>query len=1283
MSNVSEPPYLYPSKALNPAYRKVKPLRKHFDRFQKNLDQLLERINSEEHEEHHKNNVKDFLQDTWYSPEHYINTKGRTDLVIHNKSTAQSSVGVLIEAKKPNSNEMASVEDINKKALHELLYYYLKERIEDDNLEIKHLVATDVEHWFLFDASVFEKEFVQDKELVKQFKEFQTGTLPRTDTSFFYEEIAHPAIEKKKEQLQFTYFRLSAYKKALSKEDEKSEKKLVELHKVLSPEHLLKLPFANDSNTLDRSFYSELLHIIGLQEVKDKGKVLIQRKPNNERDPGSLIESTISQLDSLDKISRLDNPSQYGSTHEERLFNVALELVIIWINRVLFLKLLEGQLLTYHKKDESYKFLDYDTIDSYDDLNTLFFEVLANRWDDRDEEVKQKYPNVPYLNSSLFELSDLEHDTLMISDLHNDREIPSYGGTVLLDEKGKKRLKGDLNTIQYLFRFLDAYDFASEGSEDVQEENKTLINASVLGLIFEKINGYKEGSFFTPGFVTMFMARETVRKAVVQKFNESIGNGSGFADLNQVHDAIGRNGTFSKEEANAIIDDLKVCDPAVGSGHFLVSVLNEIIAVKSELRILTDGEGKTLRDYDVTVANDELVITDEEGRIFEYNPRSGESQRVQETLFKEKQRIIENCLFGVDINTNSVKICRLRLWIELLKNAYYRVPDGSTVGDFDPNRAELETLPNIDINIKTGNSLISRFPLDANLKKVLKNTDWTIEKYREAVQKYRHATDRGEKRDMEDLIENIKSDFRTEIRNNDPLMEKWRKKSGELQQLQTQQQFFEETEDQRKKREKKEKDLKEEVDKLSKKIEGIKNSKIYENAFEWRFEFPEVLNENGAFVGFDIVIGNPPYIRQERLKWMKDYLKENYGVYRGTADLYSYFIELGIKILKKKGVFEFIVANKWMKANYGDALRNWLKNKVSIETIYDFGDLQVFDEASTYPCLLQLRKEQPSKEFAAAVIEHLDFDDLEEHIEERRFNGYQEMLKDEGWALIGKEEQLLLEKIVQTGIELGNYVNDDIHRGVLTGANDVFIIGPEERETLIAADPRCEEIIKPFLSGKEIKRFRKPSPENYLLFTRRGIDINQYPAVLEYLEQFRERLEPRPENVSSNNWNGRKSGNYEWYEIQDAIEYHEVFESPKIIFPDISKEGNFSLDEEGGIYLTNTCYAIPYPDKYLLGVLNSRAVYFFYKNISSSYRGGYLRYIYQYLEKIPIPDSSSDQRGSIENKVDQILELKERNPEADTKELEEGIDQIVYQLYGLEDHEIEMIEEEFEETVTV
>ena len=835
---------LKPRKALNKAFLKVKPNRSEIELFKTHLITLLDRINDFESEEFHKNLISDFLKDTYYKQNHFINTKGRNDLVIHNGPNANSTVGVIIEAKKPtNKTEMVTTQNLNVKAFQELVLYYLRERITDKNLEVKHLIATNINEWFIFDATTFDGLFAQNKKFVQQFIDFEAGRLADTTTDFFYKQIAEPFIESITSEIEFACFNFQDYQKVLRNPDKTDDILLIALFKLLSPEHLLKLPFANDSNTLDKKFYGELLHIIGLTETKKGSKKLIERNKAGERHTGTILEDTIIQLDSLDKLSRLEKPSLFGKTEEERLFNVALELSITWMNRILFLKLLEAQLITYNKGDQSHSFLNLDKIKSFDDLNTLFFQVLARKNEDRNQDVKKAFEKVPYLNSSLFEPTDLEHSMFLISNLSDDKSIPVYSQTVLKDEHGKK-ITGSLKTLEYLLAFLNAYDFGAEGGEEIQEENKTLINASVLGLIFEKINGYKDGSFFTPGFITMYMCRETIRKAVVQKFDHY------FPDyeidrIEDVYDLIPQK--ISRKKANEVVNSLKICDPAVGSGHFLVSALNELIATKNDLKILEDREGKSLHRYEVEVVNDELIVTDEEGELFEYNPNNKESQRIQEALFHEKQTIIENCLFGVDINPNSVKICRLRLWIELLKNAYYK------------NKIELETLPNIDINIKCGNSLVSRFAIDVDLKQALKKSKWTINSYRMAVSTYRNAENKEQKREMERLISEIKNNFKTEINNNDPKKTRLSQLAYELYNRFTGSMLFEPEIPYGSNVEKRRKDeqckIEDEIAKLQKEIDEIESNKIFENAFEWRFEFPKVLNNDGDFVGFDVVIG--------------------------------------------------------------------------------------------------------------------------------------------------------------------------------------------------------------------------------------------------------------------------------------------------------------------------------------------------------------------------------------------------------------------------------------------
>lgn len=1180
---------LKPKKALNKAFLKVKPNRVEIEHFKTNLIQLLDRTNDIESEEFHKNLVIDFLKKTYYDPNHFVNTKGRNDLVIHNGKNAKSSVGVLLETKKPtNRAEMVKayvtgdtqeqmLAKLNTKALHELVLYYLRERITHKNLEVKHLVITNIYEWFIFDANTFDRLFAQNKTLVKQFKEFEGGRLAGVKTDFFYNEIAAPFIANIKTEINFTYFNLQDYDKPLRNENKKDDNKLIELFKLLSPEHLLKLPFSNDSNSLNKGFYSELLHIIGLVETKKGSKKLIGRNKESERNTGSILEDTIIQLGSLDKISRLEKPSQYGATHKERLFNVALELSITWMNRILFLKLLEAQLFTYHD-DESYAFLNFKKINNYDDLNTLFFQVLARKFDERNPDVREIFAKVPYLNSSLFEPTDLEHDGLFISNLRDDKPIPILSSTVLKNEQGKKRT-GSMGTLEYLFAFLNAYDFSSESSGKIQEENKTLINASVLGLIFEKINGYKDGSFFTPGFITMYMCRETIRKLVLQKFEET--KGWKCADFDELYDKID-----DRNEANEIINSIKVCDPAVGSGHFLVSALNEIIAVKNDLKVLNDRDGRRLKEYHVEVVNDELIVTDEDGELFEYNPNNRENQRIQETLFHEKQTIIENCLFGVDINPNSVKICRLRLWIELLKNAYYK------------NETELETLPNIDINIKCGNSLVSRFDLDSDLKKALRKSKWSIDSYRVAVATYRNAENKEQKREMERLIDDIKSDFRSEISANDPKVRRHYRLSGELVKLTQQQSLFEMTKREKAAWNKKVKKLTEQTKKLGAEIEEIKANKIYENAFEWRFEFPEVLDDEGSYVGFDVVIGNPPYFILTKNNTESSTLDHYLTAYQtiknaNSKNIFNLFIELGIKISNTYSFHSMIVPEGLFETrSYADTI-DLFESSGSVINITRIEGM-VFDEANTGNVIFIYGKSK-----------------LDEKTKNYLFNKNQDLVVYE------KFEDPILNKIEEnTSPRLSDFCK--LFKGMVVADRKNFIF-----------ESNSENLPDKFLLGNCISKW--------------NIEKNFY-------------------------------ADYSKLSIVGGTKLKSQYDvSPRIL---IRRTGDFLccayLTEpaltESTLY---SCWSID-PDihnLFILGVLHSETADYYIKNKLITNAQAFPQILLTNLKSLPIPRPTPDLHDSIKSLVKLRLENLDNNIE-----LENKIDQLVYELYGLTEKEIEIIE---------
>ncbi|MFH6986102.1 class I SAM-dependent DNA methyltransferase [Flavobacterium collinsii] len=1119
------------------------------------------------------------------------------------------------------------------------------------------MVVTNIYEWFVFDAQSFNKLFADNKPFVKQFTDFEEGRLSGKTTDYFYKEIAKPFIDRIQNNIEFAYFDIRKYDKPLRNTNKEDDKSLVALFKLLSPEHLLKLSFVNDSNSLDKNFYSELLHIIGLDEVKEGGKKLIQRHKEGKRNSGSLLENAVDQLDSLDKISRLQNVRLYGNTHTERLFNVALELTITWVNRILFLKLLEAQLISYHKGDKSYAFLNSNLIKDYDNLNSLFFQVLARKPNERNDRVSTNFAKVPYLNSSLFEPTDLEHETLFVSQLEDNVSLPLLSNTVIKDNQGKKET-GAKNPLAYFLSFLDAYDFASEGSEDIQEENKTLINASVLGLIFEKINGYKDGSFFTPSFITMYMCKETIRRAVVQKFNET--KNWEVSNFEELYEKIS-----DRKEANDIINSLKVCDPAVGSGHFLVSALNEIITVKNDLRILQDNNGQRLKEYQFEVVNDELMVTDEDGIPYQYNPKSKESQRIQETLFHEKQTIIENCLFGVDINPNSVKICRLRLWIELLKNAYYR-----------PNTNELETLPNIDINIKCGNSLISRFGLDANLKEALKKSKLSIDVYKNAVNTYRNADSKEQKREMEELIGEIKTNFRSEINANDPKLIKLYKLKGEYQVLTSQTGLFELSKKEETVHNRKVKEVSEEIKKLDTDIEEIKSNKIYENAFEWRFEFPDVLNDSGDFVGFDAIIGNPPYIQLQKLGEDNNALqKMGFETYNKMGDIYSLFYELGFNVLKKEGILTFITSNKWMRAGYGESLRNYFVEKTNPEILIDFGGIQVFDTATVDTNILIARKSIYRGKTKACILEKdFNINNISEY-----FNNKISVIKfkSDSWVVLSNVEQEIKKKIEKIGIPLKDW-DIKINYGIKTGFNEAFIIDAETRNKLIKDSPKSDEIIRPILRGRDIQKYSANWESLWLIYlpwhfplhedsTIQGSSdlaeaafIENFPAVYEYMKTHKHKLSMR---------NKAETGiRYEWYSLQRwGANYWQEFSKPKIIYPNMTKFMPFVYDTKG-FFINDKGFIITGNNlEYLTAFFNSSLFKYCFTENFPELMGGTRELRKVFFDKIPVKVIDSLTNQIFSKQINEIQFLKNTNKETKLKEKE--IDELIFDLYELSTEE--------------
>ncbi|MEO7046738.1 MAG: TaqI-like C-terminal specificity domain-containing protein [Ferruginibacter sp.] len=454
--------------------------------------------------------------------------------------------------------------------------------------------------------------------------------------------------------------------------------------------------------------------------------------------------------------------------------------------------------------------------------------------------------------------------------------------------------------------------------------------------------------------------------------------------------------------------------------------------------------------------------------------------------------------------------------------------------------------------------------------------------------------------------------------------------------------------------------------------------------FSWKSNFPEVFKQGG----FDVVIGNPPYVKAGLIGIEKKYFSSKYKVYDGTADLYTYFFEKGINLLNKSGLFGIIVANKWMRASYGKALRKWLKDQ-EIRDIIDFGDLQIFEGVTTYPCIIITGKGSMSDQIDVTNMKTLDFDSLHAYVRDNRISVSQSQLSESGWNLVSSLDQELFTKIIGTGTPLGKLVKT--YYGIKTGLNEAFVISKEIRDRILSTDKNSGDLIKPFLGGREIKRYGALENTSYLILIPKGFTNTkfantknawrlfqqEYPSLTSHLETYKEAAEKRTDK-----------GDY-WWELR-ACDYYTEFEKPKIIFPDIAMRMQASYDEDI-LYCTNTAYILPVQDKYLLGILNSNLTQFIYTKLSTSIRGGYLRFIRQYVEDLPIKvvDDTATKNKRLKNEIIRLVDLilttkrelyisrlsnKQEELNSKANQYSGKIDNLVYELYGLTKEEIDLIE---------
>ncbi len=1253
-------------------YNPQEPKKETIENFEKEINSLLENVSKQNYEESQKSKINKF----------FLKTYGYECDICENVDSAiymDEKACVLIEVKALNNRNEFPKDRENplSKAFCQMVFYFLKE-IEKNN-SLKHAIICNAHEFFLFDCK--DLLFLRDDDRIKQLhKNCASNEGTDSKTKRFYSDLEEYLKKDFEGELPYTHFNLSSY----------DPKELPLIYQVLSHEVLLKQRKTLDANTLNKDFYEELLYILGLEEQNDKGKILIKQ---------SRTQNSLS--DALKK--------EYNNLDDEEV----MALLIAWNNRILFLRLLESLLTSFKHFDEK-SFLTTDNFKDFNALNTLFFDVLAKKNNERLEKIKEDkiLGKIPYLNSSLFDKTPLELKGHEIKWLSNE-PLEIYSKSVLKKDKDYQNKK-DLPLLEYLFEFLHAYKFTTT-PKDIKDRIDTsescLINPSVLGLVFEKLNGYKEGSFYTPSFITSYMCSESITPIVLDKFNQKYNIEC--EDLKELKNYLKNSYKEDKrKEYLQVLLALRICDPAVGSGHFLVSALNEMVRIAYELGLIASLP----LDATLELENDEILIKFSNKPFIYKRPSSEKEQshHIQKELFELKKSIIENCLFGVDINPNSCEITKLRLWIELLKYSYYIFEEGK-------NTNALETLPNIDINIKCANSLIFNFPLNSKLTigqtlEFSKNLKAEIKEYKNSVMFYKEGL--GEKAKILQNIAKLKSliinyfiEQHQAKRHLKESLKAFISEYGDgifdistafgMEMLKIARHKDNNYRFNPTLTKKQPSPIGVEANRLLIKIkecyetlENLKNSKT----LEWRFEFPEVLDDEGDFLGFDCIIGNPPYIRQEQIKDIKPLLEKQYqNFYNSTADIYTYFFALAFNLLKDKGFNAFITSNKYARAKYGAKLRELLLKKTTIVSYMELNALKVFESATVDTSIMSFIKQTPPKESRFNYYEPTP-DDKNDLKSARSLPMKQNALSTESFIFANATLLDLRDKMESVGTPLKDW-DIQINYGIKTGANEAFIIPTEKREEILNAcktqeeRKRTEALIKPILRGKDIKRYSYEWADLWVIFipwhfpnTGSPKDMEQneqdfsihYPIIYSHLLSHKDKLLKRNKDET-----GKR---YEWYCLQRwAANYYQEFEKEKIVYGEIVQEPRFYLDngecELGYFYAEATSFILTGEHlRYLLGMLHSKLITFAFKTF---YAGGGLgesgyRYKKAFIERLPIP-KITPQNQKLARKItdcaEAILEAKEKDPKANTQKLEKEIDALVYQLYNLTDEEIKTIEE--------
>ena len=926
---------------------------------------------------------------------------------------------------------------------------------------------------------------------------------------------------------------------------------------------------------------------------------------------------------------------------EEHIIRLITRLLFIW-----FIKekgLIADELFSETQVAPLLKDYDRNTGDSYYRavLQNLFFATLNTEIEERRF---TKGGNTGHRNFSLYRYEDqiTAPDTLLtlfektpfinggLFDCLDSEEATRDGGyrvDCFSDEHYKKlsvpnRIFFDDN--RGLIPLLKGYKFTVEENTPIEQE--VALDPELLGKVFENLLAAynpetgatarkQTGSYYTPRPIVDYMVEEALVAALAAQVSPTDGDAKFWDerlrylfDYAKVFDDASE--WFDSREADEVvraISELKILDPAVGSGAFPMGTLHKLTLALRRLDPDNTRWEQLQKERAIQRAAEAFDTKDRQTRDEELT----EISRIFENYsgdFGRKLYLLQNSIFGLDIQSIACQIAKLRFFISL---AIEQEPDS------DADNFGIKPLPNLETRFIAANTLIGLKEERTLISPKAKALEVELSDNRE---RHFHATTRPQKLACKRADRKLRRALATELKHIGMPAD--------------------------------------DANKVAAWDPYDQNASADWFDPEWMFGIAE---------GFDVVIGNPPYVRQEKIRHLKPVLKNQYDCYTGTADLYVYFYECGFRMLRNNGVLTYISSNKYFRSAYGKKLRDFLARQATLSQLIDFGDAPVFTSIA-YPSIITASKTHAQGNHLRALNWETgpSINEFGTVFRTKGFTMPQSALTVDGWRLTSPDALNLLEKLRSIGKPLGGYVKDQFYRGVTTGLNNAFVINQSTRDHLISEDPKSAEIIKPWLRGKDVKRWQVNWTRLYVIFLRRGTEIEDYPVLKAYLNQFKKQLTP---GIAG----GRKEGNYQWYEIQDNTAYYSEFEKPKIVYPDIAVSPQFAYDESGA-YGGNTMYIVPTKEMWLLGLLNSKAVFWFYTKTSTQIRGGFVRFIAQYVSQIPIPTIQPAQKALIGEIVNQILDAKRTDPNADVSALESEIDQIVYLLYGLTNDEIAIVE---------